>query len=594
MIAGAGSGKTTSLIKALSHIVQNHGAKLKMRGQHVACITYTEIAAREIWDDVGNSPLIDVSTIHSFLWKIIRPFQKDIKDWVIERVGEKIKEREERINRSGTRATTKEKLRKEINKLNRQANAVEKVPFFNYGTGSSYDNGILGHDDIIKMAVSYLNSSEVLRKIIGQKYPYIFVDESQDTFPEIVEALSLVRITNGDRFCLGFFGDPMQKIYPSGIGDLPGDREWKIIKKPENFRCSKEVLDVINNIRRTGDGLEQTQGNKTVGSARIFVLPLVDEQQRTEYLRKVQEKCVSISDDQLWLADGHVKILVLVHRMAAKRLKFPKLFAAMNDNAPLSFKNGLTDGSAWPLAFFLKFVLPLATTKLKGDNTMVMRMLRAHSPRLNKEQLKGTEVRQALEQLKVGLDMLVKQLGDGSQSTVLDVLNTLKNTDMVKLDERLIRYMEGNAEETDELEDDEEGKEALSMQNFFAVPAVEFWGYLKYYNNQSPFATQQGVKGAQFDRVITILDDDEGKHAQFSYDKYFGLKELSTDDSKNVKEGKDYVIPRTRRLFYVSCSRAKKHLVVIYYTADVEKAIMNIKRMKIFPEEQIFKVEDLN
>lgn len=57
MVAGAGSGKTTSLIKALSAIVDLHAAGLKSRRQRIACITYTDVAAQEIWADVGNNPL---------------------------------------------------------------------------------------------------------------------------------------------------------------------------------------------------------------------------------------------------------------------------------------------------------------------------------------------------------------------------------------------------------------------------------------------------------------------------------------------------------------------------------------------------------
>ena len=39
--AGAGSGKTTSLIKAIDHVIAEHGAVMLMKRQKVACITYT-------------------------------------------------------------------------------------------------------------------------------------------------------------------------------------------------------------------------------------------------------------------------------------------------------------------------------------------------------------------------------------------------------------------------------------------------------------------------------------------------------------------------------------------------------------------------
>ena len=92
MVAGAGSGKTTSLVKALAYIASRHGEKLQLGRQKVACITFTEIAAEEIWRDVGSNPLVHVSTIHSFLWTVVRSFPNDIRSWVARRIYERIAE----------------------------------------------------------------------------------------------------------------------------------------------------------------------------------------------------------------------------------------------------------------------------------------------------------------------------------------------------------------------------------------------------------------------------------------------------------------------------------------------------------------------
>ena len=64
--AGAGSGKTTSLIKALERVIAHCGADMLARRQRVACITYTEVAANEIREEVASDKLVHVSTIHSF------------------------------------------------------------------------------------------------------------------------------------------------------------------------------------------------------------------------------------------------------------------------------------------------------------------------------------------------------------------------------------------------------------------------------------------------------------------------------------------------------------------------------------------------
>ena len=217
MVAGAGSGKTTSLIKAIAHLAETRGPALRRAGQQIACITYTEVAVGEISADVGASPLFHISTIHSFLWSVIRPFHSDIAVWVATRIDEKIAERRAHYDKPRTQAKTKARLEQEIADLEADLAAVSEVEKFVYGTGSSYAEGILGHDDILKLTPACVATHPLLRQLVAKRFPYIFVDESQDTNPEVVEAL---RHIAGEHpgLCVGFFGDPMQKIYMSEIG----------------------------------------------------------------------------------------------------------------------------------------------------------------------------------------------------------------------------------------------------------------------------------------------------------------------------------------------------------------------------------------
>jgi DNA helicase-2/ATP-dependent DNA helicase PcrA len=132
------------------------------------------------------------------------------------------------------------------------------------------------------------------------------------------------------------------------------------------------------------------------------------------------------------------------------------------------------------------------------------------------------------------------------------------------------------------------------MEAFLACPASQFWGYYKYINDESPFSTQQGIKGAEFERVLVILDDDEGTHVQFSYEKYLGIKPLSARDQANVREGKDTAVERTRRLFYVCCTRALKDLIVVLFTGEIEAARRQVVQLGLFTEEAICLEADLN
>jgi len=69
---------------------------------------------------------------------------------------------------------------------------------------------------------------------------------------------------------------------------------------------------------------------------------------------------------------------------------------------------------------------------------------------------------------------------------------------------------------------------------------------------------------------------------QFSYEKYFGIVEPSDTDVENFAQGKDSVMDRTRRLFYVCCSRATRDLAVVMFVQDIENAREKIAETGIF------------
>ena len=79
----------------------------------------------------------------------------------------------------------------------------------------------------------------------------------------------------------------------------------------------------------------------------------------------------------------------------------------------------------------------------------------------------------------------------------------------------------------------------------------------------------------------------------FSYNKYFGITPPSATDLANEANGKETVIDRTRRLFYVTSSRATKDLAVVFFTNDPDSARRQILTSAIFPEADIYLLADL-
>ena len=207
------------------------------------------------------------------------------------------------------------------------------------------------------------------------------------------------------------------------------------------------------------------------------------------------------------------------------------------------------------------------------------------------------------ERLKV-LGELVASITAGiaghSGATIGDLLKQVNSSDLLVLDPRLVSYLDPNAvlpvqpepeagenNDDDVQEEGETDKEMASMDAFLACPASQLLPYHTYISERSPFWTQQGIKGAEFDRVLVVLDDAESNHFQFSYEKYLGLEALSDNDQKHMDAGEETTIDRTRRLFYVSCTRALKDLAVVLFTANPEQAEDHIRQLDLFEVEAI-------
>jgi len=212
-----------------------------------------------------------------------------------------------------------------------------------------------------------------------------------------------------------------------------------------------------------------------------------------------------------------------------------------------------------------------------------MSLLRQFCPRFQTERLEGCDVAAELEALNTDIDSLNDKLLVDSAEKIGDIIGFVIERELVELDERFEPAFIGYSVGVDIDDDTPEN----SQFRFMYCGAEELWGYQNYIEDQSPFATQQGIKGAEFDRVLVVVDDEENTAISFSYGKYFGLIPLSDRDKANAREGKETVVDRTRRLFYVCCSRAVKDLAVVIFTADVAETHAAIENKGYFNSNEI-------
>ena len=126
VFAGAGSGKTRSLINTLAYLDKERGESLLMNGKQIAVITYTNAACDEISRRLQYKPIFSVSTIHSFLWDLIKNYQTDIKEWVTQSVKEEIETlKQKQFKGRGGKAS--EKRVEEIKKKTERLAKIETV-----------------------------------------------------------------------------------------------------------------------------------------------------------------------------------------------------------------------------------------------------------------------------------------------------------------------------------------------------------------------------------------------------------------------------------------------------------------------------------
>lgn len=185
----------------------------------------------------------------------------------------------------------------------------------------------------------------------------------------------------------------------------------------------------------------------------------------------------------------------------------------------------------------------------------------------------------ALQQVESAVDKLMELWKDDAIPTCLDVLRSIQDTGLFKLDERVDNILSSPAAD--------ESIRITALRKALSVPFTTLEKYFAYVSDNTRFATHQGVKGLEFPRVMVIIDDAEAKGFLFSYEKLFGVKLKTETDIKNEREGKDNSITRTTRLFYVACTRAQKSLAIIAYTYDCEAVKATAMKNNWFEDDEI-------
>lgn len=583
LFAGAGSGKTHSLVLLLKKIRDRIGKDLLMQGKNVAVITFTNAATDEIFNRLDYTSVFHISTIHSFVWDIIRHHQADIKKLYCFYIEEDIKVLEKKLDETKNKTTKTyfanvEKLKYQKERLTK-AQTIEKFVYNPNGSNPEYN--ALKHAEVIKISAQMINESDMLQRIIAQRYPILLIDESQDTKKELVDAFFEIQKNYADIFTLGLLGDQKQRIYTDGkenIGSIIPNK-WEKPRKKMNYRCAKRIVKLANAIGKDIElhAEQDPREDANEGTVRLFVIQQYDGINKDEIEQTVMEMMSEYTHDKKWSSiDADIKILTLEHMMAARRLGFDSFYASLSRVS--KYQMTFLQGSVSEIEFFTKELLPIAES-MEGDGRGALEILKKYSPLLSRQ---NTE-KPYESYLKCREEARNTATLIAENKTIREIVRAVSNSQLLSIPNVIDRA--SNLVYNDVKESDDE--ELVAWVNVMDLPIEMVKIYNNYVNQNTRFDTHQGVKGLEFDRVMVIIDDSESKGNMFSYDKLFGIKDLPDIDKKNISDGKETSVERTQRLFYVTCTRAKDSLAIVMYTNNPEGVKTDAIRKEWFTEEEI-------
>jgi len=609
--AGAGSGKTYSLKETLSYLKKKHEADFSRQGKQIAVVTFTNNAADEITDRVERNPIFAISTIHSFCWLTIKGFNEDIRKWYLSEIPSELTDLEDK-ERRGRAGAASDARKKRIVRLTQKIEWLDEPRTFVYDpNGVNSDRNSLSHADVLKVFAYFLNTKPMMAEVLVNKYPFIFVDESQDADKGVINALFAFQQKQAEKIVVGLFGDTMQRIFGGGEPQLGKTLpvKWEEFDKQMNHRSARRIVELGNKIRLEDDGrIQFAKEGSDAGFVRYFLLPH-GTANKDEVENNIRSTMAEVTGDQDWLntEDEETAILLLEHKMVGRRLGFDRLWEALSK--PTRIADRVSAGENSELNYFSNIVLPLAEASLQDDEFEVMTILRTNKSPLLEEDIFSTNVNDPLLPARMAEKAFQEVVSDNGV-TFLQVLKTIAENNLLPIPEKLKAFVISSeeADQVSELEVEVDSQDELETESAndpqeFEVDEIDAWAealetpffqvrnYRDYISENSIYRTHQGVKGNEFERVMVIMDDDEAGGFMFSYEQYFGAKDPSKNTIEKIKSGEETGLDRTRRLFYVTSTRAKSSLAHAIYTSNIEKVRKNLIDRNFAKDSEIIEIQ---
>ncbi len=497
----------------------------------------------------------------------------------------------------------RKKLTIALDEMECNSKGFDKVIYTPKNNRDSLHRMQISHDTLLEYGKAVFESRGLLRKFFIDMYPIVLVDEYQDTDAKVVELLKIISNYAQKkelRFVVGYFGDTVQNIYETGVGERWYDIEptLKKVNKKFNRRSTIEIITVINAIRNDQICQESIYKDDAGGSVEVI---------------EVMSK-----DDLFDLVNANYKkhhqsgkkdfaALFLKNEDIANLKEFPKLYTCLANMPRYSGGNYLQlttetlSSNAENLGYFQRTLRNLIefTELVEQDETPLNQV---------KSYLKDEDRELSYQYFNFNnLYELRKIIKDNSGKTLESYIDYLihcmdKNIllkmalkNIFQMEDVSLKMIKRNAHDffyrtKSDPDEADDYLDASHISDLFKVHSMELRNWYHYLigelSDSINYMTFHGSKGLEFDHVLLVLGNSFSRRKNF-FSVYF--ENLS---GENLVDKKKEYWKQARNLFYVACSRAKINLTIVILGEEINSSesklgIEKIAGSRIIPLSEI-------
>lgn len=579
LIACPGSGKTTTLLRRIHHMVADCG----IPADQILMITFTRAAAAHMREqylrEYGASGGVTFSTIHALCNATLRKFRGVTPDQILSE-GEIREFLRDRVRRSSSINDKDEFISDFLTDLtvmrNNRISASDFVPactkdvkmFRNLSAAYDrfrQDNHRIDYDDMLLMTADALENDRQVLSFLRNRYRYIQVDEYQDVNGvqrDIIYAIAgkegnLAVVGDDDQSIYGFRG-ARPEIMLEFRKDYPGAA---VIPMSVNYRSGSEIIRqagaLISNNRERFE--KDFTGSRNT-SGRVTVIPAGERREEIGLL--VQRIRGEIA------AGRKPEEIAVLYRNNSQAEAVAD--ACMDQNVDFSCSDTIRGRyEHWIYRDILAYHRLAAGEGTRKDLLQVLN----HPNRYFSRDLADCGLDQeAMDRAVWSDDKPYWQVANARKAIaaffdllrVLRLANPAKTMDALEYAGDYLTYLSQYAEYRHEdeeelkaiwnqLKEDAAGKKDFDEWSAFGSEYMEKLRESMKERTGVALSTMHRAKGLEWESVY-IIDADEGIHP--------------------YKEAQDAgALEEERRLFYVAMTRAKDNLTIFYYKTAGGKVV---------------------